>query len=94
MRRIALLAALVAAAAPAGAQTEPQVTPNVLPRGETQAKAAIAMCDRLIFWLRNNPVPQDLGITVEQAEGWRQAAEPQPCQDALDRLEGNSGAKQ
>jgi hypothetical protein len=89
--RIALLVALLATAVPAGAQTEPQITPNVLPRGEIQAKAAIAECDRLIFWLRNDPPPPNSGLTVEQAEAWRQAAEPQPCRDALDRLENHSG---
>jgi hypothetical protein len=85
--RTALLAALVGSTAltlSAGAQTQPQATPNTVPHGESQAKAAVAECDRLLAFLdESRPVA---GITVQQARRWKQDSQADECRRALDRV--------
>lgn len=69
----------------AQAQMQPQVTPDTITEGEALAKAAIAECGRLAALLKEVG-PTRAGVTVEQALAWKQAANPRPCHDALQRF--------
>jgi hypothetical protein len=92
---VAVVPSMVLAAS-ALAQTQPTVTPNVIPEGEAQGRAAAGECERLAD-LVSEAGQANTGVTVEQAQAWKQAGNGQACHDSLERIKnaaapGSSGA--
>jgi hypothetical protein len=85
MRILLAVLSTSALATAAIAQQQPPVTPSVAPQGTIQAKAAIAECDRLISYLEQAR-PADAGVTVEQANAWRQTSNFEACRETLLRV--------
>ena len=85
MRILLAVLSTSALATVALAQQQPSVTPSAAPQGTTQAKAALAECDRLISYLEQAR-PADAGVTVEQASAWRQASNFEACRETLLRV--------
>jgi hypothetical protein len=71
----------------AAAQGQPQVTPDTVPAGQANAKAGIAECDRLVSYLETSG-RSDSGVTVAQAQAWRERLDAASCQTSLQRLTG------
>jgi len=96
--RAFFLAAVVtstALAVSALAQTQPTVTPNVIPQGEAQGRAAAGECERLADLL-SEAGQANTGVSVAQAQAWKQAGNGQACHDSLERIKeaaapGSSG---
>jgi hypothetical protein len=84
--RSVLLGAILAATAPAAVDAQtPHPAPVTAPKGQVQAKAAIAECDGLIAYLEQSRGATQ-GFTVEQVRAWREALNPEPRQRHLERL--------
>lgn len=93
---LAALLSSTALVASAAAQTQPTVTPDVIPQGEAQGRAAAGECERLAD-LVSESGQANAGVTVEQAQEWKQAGNGQACHDNLERIKqaaaaGSSGA--